>query len=141
MTSRLAQAVREIEEHVAAAGWDQPPRLFALVHTAELLAREPGLAAALGASDRDGEPVAELTPVEQEELPDARARSRSCWPGIAWPDEVAGAALVVERLDAAAGPRPTCPTTRRRRSSRAAPSTRSARTSGSRWRCCATASG
>ena len=48
MTSPLPRLVREIESHVAEGGWDQGARLFALVPTAELLAREPGLAAVLG---------------------------------------------------------------------------------------------
>ena len=37
----LATAVLEIERHAAEAGWDQPARLFALVETARLVAREP----------------------------------------------------------------------------------------------------
>ena len=40
----LRAAVVEAERHVAGFGWDQPPRLFALVRTLDLLAREPGLA-------------------------------------------------------------------------------------------------
>ena len=56
----LAAAVLEIERHAAAAGWDQPARLFALVETAELVAREPQLAASLGDAtahaDRAGGP-------------------------------------------------------------------------------------
>jgi hypothetical protein len=38
-----------------------------------------------------------LTPVEQEELPD-HASLEELLRGLAWPDEVAGAALVVERV-------------------------------------------
>lgn len=37
----LESAVREAERHVAAAGWDQNARLFALVSNAELMEREP----------------------------------------------------------------------------------------------------
>ena len=44
----LATAVLEIERHAAEAGWDQPARLFALVETAGLVAREPHLADNLG---------------------------------------------------------------------------------------------
>lgn len=37
----LAEAVREAEEFVGSAGWDQQPQLFALVATAELLDAQP----------------------------------------------------------------------------------------------------
>ena len=60
----LPQVIREVEEFAAAAGWDQPPQLFALVPTAELLARQPELGDQV---DRDSD----LTPVAQEPLPDA----------------------------------------------------------------------
>jgi len=94
----LPDLVREIEAHVAAGGWDQPPRLFALVPTADLLAREPHLATAL-AADSSPEAIGSgsLTPVEQEELPD-HATLEELLGGIGWPAEVSGAALVVERL-------------------------------------------
>ena len=97
--STLSRLVREIEDHVAQDGWDQGARLFALVPTGELLAREPGLAAVLdlpagGSADRGPGP---LTPVEQEELPD-HATLEELLGGLAWPVEVAGAALVVERV-------------------------------------------
>lgn len=88
--SALEQAVVEVERHVAAQGWDAPPRLFALVPTADLLAAEPALAGALGGAG-------DLTPVEQEDLPSAEGLE-GLLAGIAWPDEVAGAALVAERL-------------------------------------------
>ena len=45
--SDLTGVVRELEQHAAQAGWDQPAQLFALVSTAELVAREPGLAEVL----------------------------------------------------------------------------------------------
>ncbi len=48
----LRAAVREIEPHAAEAGWDQPARLYALVPTSDLLAREPALAAAMGLDGR-----------------------------------------------------------------------------------------
>lgn len=87
----LTAVAREIEGHVAEAGWDQPPRLFALVATADLVAREPQLAAMLGAAERDA-----LTPVEQEDLPSS-ATLEELLAGIAWPDDVVGVALAVER--------------------------------------------
>ena len=95
----LSTLLREIENHVAEGGWDQGARLFALVPTQDLLAREPGLAAVLGVG-ADGAPGAEpgaITPVEQEELPD-HATLEELLGGLAWPADVAGAALVVERV-------------------------------------------
>jgi len=88
----LAEAVVEIERHAAQGGWDQPARLFALVETAELAAREPQLAASLG--------EATLTPVEQEDW-SSRAEGRSLedqLSGIVWPETVHGCAAMVERV-------------------------------------------
>jgi hypothetical protein len=97
MTAALSLLVREIENHVADGGWDQGARLFALVPTAELLAREPGLAAVLGLDSGAAADPADLTPVEQEELPD-HAGVEELLLGLAWPADVLGAALVVERV-------------------------------------------
>lgn len=91
----LAAAVLEIEKHHAASGWDQPARLYALVDTAELVAHEPALAAALGL-DAPRE-RGSLTPVEQEELA-AGQELEEMLPSISWPRRVAGCAAVVERL-------------------------------------------
>lgn len=78
---------REVEEFVAAGGWQQPPQLFALVPTAELLSQQPELAASL-------DPDAELTPVAQDSLPnDDLAESLAT---IAWPELVQGCALAQE---------------------------------------------
>lgn len=93
MSVRLTQVAVEIERHVAAHGWDQPARLFALVDTAELLRNEPQLAETIGEQPADG---ASLTPVEQDELPDEPLEDLLA--RIAWPDEVEGCALVLERL-------------------------------------------
>ncbi|MFR9732198.1 PPA1309 family protein [Saccharopolyspora sp. MS10] len=87
LAAALPGAAREIEEFVAAAGWDQPTQVFALVPTAQLIAAEPNLAAELDA----GSP---LTPIAQDSLPAedlAEALSR-----IVWPEQVAGCALVQE---------------------------------------------
>ncbi len=91
---RLDRLTLELEQHAAEAGWDQPPRLFALVETADLLHREPQLADRLGLAD--GEPGA-LTPVDQGDLPEHDSLD-SLLAGIAWPAEVLGTALSVERL-------------------------------------------
>ncbi len=91
--------VRELEQHVASAGWDGPWRLFALVRTAGALDRDPELAERLpqdvvAAARAD---VEHLTAVEQDDLPDAET-VEAVLARIAWPDSVDGAALVVERV-------------------------------------------
>jgi hypothetical protein len=97
MSVRLTQAVVEVERHAAASGWDQPARLFALVDTEELLAREPHLAAAIG-NNVQTHPggSATLTPIEQEDLGDEPLDELLA--RIVWPPEVVGCAVVVERL-------------------------------------------
>jgi hypothetical protein len=88
--SPLRRAALEVESYVAEHGWDQPPRLFALVSTADLIAREPGLADQLD-GDSDG-----FTPVEQEL--DASRELEDLLAEIEWPDAVLGCAAVIERL-------------------------------------------
>jgi len=66
--SALQSVVGEVESHVAEAGWDQPPQLFALVDTEQLLRAEPQLATTMGIIP--GQPGS-LTPVAQEALADA----------------------------------------------------------------------
>lgn len=91
----LGPTVREIERHVHAGGWDQSPRLYALVETAELLRREPALAQQLGVSTTDSPAdLPALTPVEQEDLPDGSLEEVLA--GIGWNPEVSGCALVLE---------------------------------------------
>lgn len=91
----LRVAVVETERHVAGFGWDQPPRLFALVRTRALVAREPGLAASLGPPDQIDH--THLTAVEQDRLAPTSS-IESMLGTMAWPAEVDGAALAVERL-------------------------------------------
>jgi hypothetical protein len=91
---RLVELVREVERHVADLGWDQNPRLFALAFTAELAALEPELAQALGPAAQDPR---SLTPVEQDPLDHDRPLDEVLATTM-WPDEVAGAALVLERV-------------------------------------------
>jgi hypothetical protein len=91
----LRAAVREIEGYAAESGWDQPARLFALVPTQDLLAREPSLAEALGVEP--GSTTEALTPVEQEPIPADQALE-DVLAQIMWPAEVLGCAAVVERL-------------------------------------------
>jgi hypothetical protein len=90
----LRAAVREIETHASEAGWDQPARLYALVPTSDLLAREPTLAAAMGL---DAASAGSLTAVEQDDVP-SEAALETVLADIMWPAEVFGCAAVVERL-------------------------------------------
>jgi hypothetical protein len=94
MNARVTAVAVDIEQHVASAGWDQPPHLYALVETADLLRREPQLAQELGARSAA---AAVLTPVDQGDLP-AHDSLDELLAGITWGPEVLGAALAVERL-------------------------------------------
>jgi hypothetical protein len=91
----LAAAVLEIEAHIAESGWDQGARLFALVPTAELVRREPALAAMMGLDDASSE--GSLTPIEQEQIAGEELLEETLGM-IAWGPEVTGCAAVVERL-------------------------------------------
>lgn len=90
----LLRALAEIEDHVRAEGWDQPPRLYSLAPTSDVVSRQPRLAEQLGV-DPEAPPEGALTPIEQEvddrPLDDILAT-------ISWPDVVSGCALVVERI-------------------------------------------
>lgn len=93
----LIATLLELERHVREGGWDQAPRLFALVPTDELVATEPELAATLGLrSSVDGGPPESLTAIEQDEF-DAAGDLLDQLGGIQWPDAVFGCAVSVER--------------------------------------------
>lgn len=92
--SALLTAAVDTERHVARAGWDQPPRVFALVRTALLREREPSLAGQLGDPGTDGDGY---TAVEQEGLP-RTADLESLLGHMAWPEDVEGAVIAVERV-------------------------------------------
>jgi hypothetical protein len=91
----LRVVLTEVERHVADGGWDRPPALFALADTAEFLQAEPGLAGQLGL-DPGALPDGALTPIEQENLPDAPLDEILAQ--LTWPESVAGCALVYEAL-------------------------------------------
>ena len=85
----------EVESHVAADGWEQPPRLYALVPTARLVEHEPALAESLTAqleAQPDG-----FTSIEQDGLPPDRPLE-DLLGEIEWPEAVAGCVAVVERV-------------------------------------------
>lgn len=88
----LTDCAIDTERHIARSGWDQPVRLFAVARNAELIEREPALAAQLGAAD----PQAYST-IEQEGLLPTRSIDELLG-RIAWPDEVDGAVVSVERV-------------------------------------------
>jgi hypothetical protein len=91
---RLDRLTLDLERHAAASGWDQPAHLYALVETEDLLRREPQLAEQLASSA--AEPGG-LTPVDQGDLPE-HASLDELLAGIAWPAEVLGSAVTVERV-------------------------------------------
>lgn len=95
----LAQAVTEVEAHVATTGWDAPLRVFALVSTQAALEAEPALADALPAEAVDAarDNPLHLTSVEQDGVPES-IQLDDLLASITWPEAVAGAALVVERI-------------------------------------------
>jgi hypothetical protein len=92
---QLTALVREVEQHMAETGWDQPAQLFAVVPTAELLAAQPELAGQL-------DPASPLTPIAQEALPSPDLADALAT--IMWPAEVAGCAVVQEIMVAPPGP-------------------------------------
>jgi hypothetical protein len=92
----LVAALLELERHVGQEGWDQPPRLFALVSTDALVDAEPDLAGRLGIlGTADGGHPHALTAIEQDHF-----RPSSDLAGdlasIVWPDTVHGCALSME---------------------------------------------
>jgi hypothetical protein len=93
----LTQAVIEIEQHVAADGWNQRPRMFALTPTADLLVTQPRMAAALGITDEAGDAggIPSLTSIEQEGLALNQPLDEML-AKMVWPPAVTGCALVLE---------------------------------------------
>ena len=89
----------ETEAHVAAFGWDQPVRVFALVRTDEALAADPDIAELLDAAtvEESRTDPELLMVVEQEGLP-AAADLEHLLAQLAWPESVHGAAISVEQL-------------------------------------------
>jgi hypothetical protein len=88
----LTHVAAEIEDHVGRSGWDRGPTLFALVPTARVLDKDPDAAALVGAAPGDHD----LTPIEQDELPDGPLDEVLAQ--IGWPEAVAGCAVSQEIL-------------------------------------------
>ncbi|MCW2671674.1 MAG: hypothetical protein JWP14_263 [Frankiales bacterium] len=89
----LLSVVAEVEGHLAEAGWDQPPQLFALVDTEELLRAEPQLAQSMGlVVSRPGA----LTPIAQEPLGEIPLDEQLA--GMMFGPEVLGVVLAHEVL-------------------------------------------
>jgi hypothetical protein len=93
LTSPLQSVVGEVEGHVAEAGWDQPPQLFALVQTEQLLRAEPQLAQTMGLVAGD---PSSLTPIAQEPLSDGPLDEQLA--SLVFSDQVLGVVLVQEVL-------------------------------------------
>lgn len=91
-SAALRAAAVDTEQHVSRAGWDQRPRMFALVSNALLAQREPSMSEQLGGADPSG-----FTAVEQEGLP-TTSDIESMLARMAWPEDVAGVALAIERI-------------------------------------------
>lgn len=89
----LEDVVLSLEQDSARAGWDAPPRLYALVDGAELRRQAPELAGEHGV-DPASETIAAL---EQSPLP-RHSAIEDALASIVWPDSVAGCALVLERI-------------------------------------------
>src|SRR5699024_10265017 len=95
----LTGAVLDIERHASSLGWESPVMVFSLVRTAAALAANPSLAAELpdGAEESARVDPEHLLSVEQDGLPQADSLEELL-AQLAWPQEVDGAALVVERM-------------------------------------------
>lgn len=93
----LATVVHDIELGASRAGWDHAPSLYALVTTGELL-EQPDLPADIAEQVRAGwdGTASHLSAIVQEDLPEDELEELLAHLG--WPDQVAGAALSVERI-------------------------------------------
>jgi hypothetical protein len=91
----LRSAVLELERHAAAAGWDQPAQLYALVPAGDVIDDDPQAAEAIGLP-ADTDPDVLVT-IEQGDLP-GELSLEELLAQIEWPPEVRGTAVVLERL-------------------------------------------
>ncbi len=93
----LANVVVDIERSAARIGWDHAPSLYALVHTSQLLAQSD-LPEDIAQQIRKGWDGSEehLSAVIQEDLREDDLEE--VLGHLGWPEQVAGAAITVERL-------------------------------------------
>lgn len=93
----LVAALLELDRHVGREGWDQPPRLFALVLTDVLAQAEPALSRELGlrTTQAGGLPGA-LTAIEQDQFRSTGDLIRDL-DALEWPESVYGCALATVR--------------------------------------------
>ena len=92
LTDILTKAAADTERHVATLGWDQPPRLFALVRTAALVTAEPALRGQLAGAEPES-----LTSIEQEGMAPT-SNLETMLGTLGWPEGVDGAAIAIERI-------------------------------------------
>lgn len=95
----LVGAVREIEQHVAAAGWDRGITVFALVPTATILENEPNLDESLAVEMRAyvAADPGHLTSIPQD-LSSSSQDLSVLLAQLVWPPAVVGMALTAERI-------------------------------------------
>lgn len=90
--SPLTRCALETEIHVASAGWGQQPRLFSLANNGALFKRQPALKSLLGDLD-----PSEFSAIEQD-VEVTNKTLEKVLGTTAWPSDVDGVALVVERV-------------------------------------------
>ena len=97
--SALRAAVLDLERHASRIGWDGPIVVAALVRTADALAEDPTIAEAVGVDVvlSGGLDAEHLFSVEQEDLP-PHETVEELLAQLAWPEQVVGAAITVERI-------------------------------------------
>ncbi|MGO1560295.1 MAG: PPA1309 family protein [Actinomycetaceae bacterium] len=97
--SAVRAAVLDLERHSSRIGWDGPVVVAALVRTADALATDPTIAEAVGVDAvlSGGLDPEHLFSVEQEDLPHHET-VEELLAQLAWPEQVVGAAITVERI-------------------------------------------
>ena len=93
----LVTALLELDRYIGRDGWDQPPRLFALVLTDVLAQAEPALSRELGLRTTEaGGPPHALTAIEQDEFSSSGDLTRDLV-AVEWPETVYGCAVSAVR--------------------------------------------
>jgi hypothetical protein len=93
----LVAALLDLDRHVGRDGWDQPPRLFALVLNNVLAEAEPVLSREMGLrATKDGGLPGALTAIEQDEFRSTGELTRDL-ATLQWPESVFGCALATVR--------------------------------------------